>query len=90
MAPPRLRVRVKAALLVLSLGALLAFAAIGAVQAFSAVGAAMSMHAWIALALCTLFSIGLGAGLMMLSFHSARRGYDARAHGADRAADEAD
>lgn len=80
----------KTTLLVLSLGALLAFAAIGAMQAFNAFGAAMSVHAWIALALCTLLSIGLGAGLMMLSFHSARRGYDARAHDAGRAADEAD
>jgi len=38
----------------------------------------MSIHGWIALMLCTLFTLGLGGGLMALVFHSANKGYDDR------------
>jgi len=36
------------------------------------------VHGWIALILCTIFSLGLGGGLMALVFHSAHKGYDDR------------
>lgn len=41
----------------------------------------MSIHGWIALGLGVVVSLALGIGLMMLSYHSHRRGYDDDAHG---------
>jgi hypothetical protein len=35
-----------------------------------------SIHMWIALGLGVTISFGLGAGLMALSFHSSKHGYD--------------
>lgn len=35
-----------------------------------------SIHMWIALALGVTISVALGAGLMALSFHSSKHGYD--------------
>lgn len=39
-------------------------------------GLGISVHGYIAIALGTTFTLALGVGLMWLSFHSARRGYD--------------
>ena len=41
-------------------------------------------HGWIALGLGAVLTFAVGAGLMALMFFSARRGYDERAHRADR------
>ena len=41
-------------------------------------------HGWIALGLGAALTFLVGAGLMALMFFSARRGYDERAHQADR------
>jgi hypothetical protein len=41
-------------------------------------------HGWIALGLGAVLTILVGAGLMALMFFSARRGYDDRAHEAER------
>ena len=42
------------------------------------------MHGWIALGLGAVLTFLVGAGLMALMFFSERRGYDERAHEADR------
>lgn len=39
---------------------------------------AMSLNGWIALGLGTVFSLGLGVGLMALMFYSSRKGFDDR------------
>jgi hypothetical protein len=44
----------------------------------------IGVHGLIALGLGAVLTFGLGAGLMALMFFSARRGYDERAHEADR------
>jgi hypothetical protein len=44
----------------------------------------IGVHGLIALGLGALFTFALGAGLMLLMFFSERRGYDDRAHEADR------
>ncbi len=44
-------------------------------------GVEMSIHGWIALGLGAVISLLLGGGLMALSFHSARAGFDDRAGG---------
>jgi hypothetical protein len=44
----------------------------------------IGVHGLIALALGAVLTFALGAGLMALMFFSARRGYDERAHEADR------
>lgn len=67
----------KAFLLVVSLGSLLAVVMFGVLTEWDA--SAMSIHGWIALALGTLLSLLVGGGLMALVFHSARHGYDDRA-----------
>lgn len=72
----------KTFLLIISLGAMLAAALVWTLRGFDP--SAMSIHGWIALGLGTFFSIVLGAGLMMLVFHSARHGYDDRADTRDR------
>lgn len=36
----------------------------------------LGFHGWLALGLGVVLSLALGIGLMMLVFHSARRGYD--------------
>lgn len=66
----------KAFLLVMVLGGLLAFVMFGVLTGWDA--SAMSIHGWIALSLGTLISLALGGGLMALVFHSARKGYDDR------------
>ena len=44
----------------------------------------IGIHGWIAIGLGAVMTFLLGAGLMALMFFSARRGYDDRAHEADR------
>jgi hypothetical protein len=66
----------KTFLLILVLGGILAAATLGAVAHFH--GENISVHGWIALGLGTGLSILVGGGLMALSFHSARAGYDDR------------
>lgn len=66
----------KVFLLTMSLGAILAIVMFGALTGWD--GSAMSIHGWIALALGTIVSLALGAGLMALVFHSAHKGYDDR------------
>ncbi len=69
----------KAFLLTVSLGGILAAVMFGALTNWDA--SAMSIHGWIALGLGTLLSLALGGGLMALVFHSARKGYDDRIEG---------
>ncbi|MGE0046076.1 MAG: hypothetical protein AB7J28_01250 [Hyphomonadaceae bacterium] len=68
----------KALLLLLALGAILVATLLGVWPAFERYASEITMHGWIALALGTVLSLGLGAGLMALSFYSARRGFDDR------------
>ena len=73
-----------AAVVLLLIGALLACAG-AAYWAWREVGAVeIGMHGWIALGLGAALTFLVGAGLMALMFFSARRGYDERAHEADR------
>ncbi|MGE0596372.1 MAG: hypothetical protein AB7P07_08400 [Hyphomonadaceae bacterium] len=67
----------KAFLLILSLGSILAVVLFGTLTGWDA--SAMSLHGWIALSLGTVLSLVVGGGLMALVFHSARHGYDERA-----------
>jgi uncharacterized membrane protein len=39
----------------------------------------ISLHGWIAMGIGILFSLGIGGGLMWLSFYSSRHGFDDRA-----------
>ncbi|OQW63210.1 MAG: hypothetical protein A4S17_07645 [Proteobacteria bacterium HN_bin10] len=66
----------KAFLLVLALGGILAVAAFGVMSNWDA--SYMSVHGWIALGLGTFLSLAVGGGLMALVFYSARKGYDDR------------
>ncbi len=69
----------KTVLLILALGAMLIASVWQLGPIFSTYAHEMSVHGWIALAAGTILSLGLGGGLMALSFFSARRGYDERA-----------
>ena len=61
---------------------MLAVAALGTLAVWRELdGIAMEPAGWIALGLGVFFSLLVGGGLMMLVFHSSRRGHDARAHG---------
>jgi hypothetical protein len=66
----------KAFLLILVLGSILAVVLFGTLTGWDA--SAMSIHGWIALGLGTFFSLLVGGGLMSLVFYSARKGYDDR------------
>jgi NADH:ubiquinone oxidoreductase subunit 5 (subunit L)/multisubunit Na+/H+ antiporter MnhA subunit len=64
---------------------LLILAALTGFWAWQQIGAVeIGMHGWIALGLGAVLTFAVGAGLMALMFFSARRGYDERAHRADR------
>ena len=66
------------------MGLLLACAAAG-YWAWQEIGdVEIGLHGWIALGLGAGLTFLVGAGLMALMFFSARRGYDERAHEADR------
>ena len=67
----------RALLLVLILGGLLAAATVGAVVAWQRWGDAdLSLHGWLALGFGIIVSLALGIGLMSLTFLSSRRGHD--------------
>jgi hypothetical protein len=66
----------KAFLLTISLGGILAAVMFGVLSDWDA--SAMSVHGWIALSAGTLLSLVVGGGLMALVFHSAHKGYDDR------------
>ncbi|MGE3303032.1 MAG: hypothetical protein AB7M12_07935 [Hyphomonadaceae bacterium] len=66
----------KTILLILSLGGLLIASLWGVGSFFAAYGHEVSVIGWVAIIAGTLVSVGLGAGLMALSFYSAHRGYD--------------
>ena len=66
----------KVFLLTLSLGGILALVMFGFLTDWDP--SSMSLHGWIALILCTIFTLGIGGGLMALVFHSAHKGYDDR------------
>ena len=64
---------------------LLILAAVTGLWAWREIGdVEIGMHGWIALGLGAGLTFLVGAGLMALMFFSARRGYDERAHEADR------
>jgi hypothetical protein len=67
---------VKVFLLTLSLGGILALVMFGFLSDWDP--SYMSLNGWIALILCTIFTLGVGGGLMALVFHSAHKGYDDR------------
>lgn len=67
----------RALLLILALGGLLAAAVVGAAAAWSRWGdAELSLHGWLALGFGIVVSLALGIGLMSLVFLSSRRGHD--------------
>jgi hypothetical protein len=75
----------RSAIIVLTLVGLLLVCAGLAYWAWRELGdVEIGMHGWIALGLGAAFTFLVGAGLMALMFFSARRGYDERAHEADR------
>jgi hypothetical protein len=66
---------------VVLLGVILAAIAAAVVGYFvwdNAADETVSIHAYIALALGVVLTLGLGGGLMALVFYSARQGYDER------------
>ena len=66
-------------LISLAFVAVLALAMIGSYLVWQEMGQiALGFHGWLAVILGSLGSIGLGAGLMWLSFYSSRQGYDER------------
>ena len=75
----------RSALTVAVLLGLLAASAGVAFWVWQEIGAVeIGMHGLIAIGLGAVFTFALGAGLMLLMFFSERRGYDDRAHEADR------
>jgi NADH:ubiquinone oxidoreductase subunit 5 (subunit L)/multisubunit Na+/H+ antiporter MnhA subunit len=77
--------RVRSAFTLIILLGLLILAAITGFWAWQEVGEVdIGTHGWIAIGLGAAFTFLVGAGLMALMFFSARRGYDERAHEADR------
>ena len=75
----------RSAIVVLVLVGALLVSAATAYWAWREVGEVeIGTHGWIALGLGAVLTFLVGAGLMALMFFSARRGYDERAHEADR------
>lgn len=67
----------KAWLLIAVLFVILAASIVGAVVMWTQFSdVEMSVHGYIAMTLGIVFTVGLGAGLMALTFFSAKRGYD--------------
>jgi hypothetical protein len=76
---------VRSAFTLIVLFGLLILAAVTGLWAWREIGSVeIGMHGWIALGLGAGLTFLVGAGLMALMFFSARRGYDERAHEADR------
>jgi hypothetical protein len=77
--------RVRSAFALVVLLGLLILAALVGFWAWREIGSVeIGTHGWIALGLGAVLTFVVGAGLMALMFFSARRGYDERAHQADR------
>jgi hypothetical protein len=70
--------------LAISLGAMLIAALVGAGLLWQASGVDIGVFGWSVIGGGAVITIALGAGLMWLSFHSARAGFDAAAHDASR------
>jgi hypothetical protein len=69
--------------LFLRIGALIfsiALVAWGASRFWKGLDWTLSAHGWAALILGGLLTLGLSVGLFLLTFHSARHGYDEAAH----------
>jgi NADH:ubiquinone oxidoreductase subunit 5 (subunit L)/multisubunit Na+/H+ antiporter MnhA subunit len=76
---------VRSAFTVIVLLGLLILAAAAGWWAWHTIGdVEIGVHGWIALGLGAVLTFVVGAGLMALMFFSERRGYDERAHEADR------
>jgi NADH:ubiquinone oxidoreductase subunit 5 (subunit L)/multisubunit Na+/H+ antiporter MnhA subunit len=76
---------VRSAFTLIVLLGLLILAVLTGFWAWQQIGAVeIGTHGWIALGLGAVLTFAVGAGLMALMFFSARRGYDERAHQADR------
>jgi NADH:ubiquinone oxidoreductase subunit 5 (subunit L)/multisubunit Na+/H+ antiporter MnhA subunit len=76
---------VRSAFTLIVLLGLLVLAALTGFWAWQEVGQVeIGWHGWVALGLGAALTFLVGAGLMALMFFSARRGYDERAHEADR------
>lgn len=69
---------VKTAALVAALGAFLIAAVAAVIVAWSSADVEISLFGWFVIGLGAFVSVLLGAGLMALSFFSARRGFDDR------------
>jgi hypothetical protein len=69
---------VKTAALVAALGAILIASVVALVTAWSSAGVDISLFGWVVIGIGATVSVALGAGLMALSFFSARRGFDDR------------
>jgi NADH:ubiquinone oxidoreductase subunit 5 (subunit L)/multisubunit Na+/H+ antiporter MnhA subunit len=77
--------RVRSAFTLIVLLGLLILAIVTGFWAWQQIGTVeIGTHGWIALGLGAVLTFAVGAGLMALMFFSARRGYDERAHHADR------
>lgn len=72
----------KVAALVAALVALLGAAVWAASQLWAQLGVDIGLFGWAVIGAGGVLTIALGVGLMALSFHSARGGYDQRAHDA--------
>jgi hypothetical protein len=72
---------VKTAALVAALGAILIASVVALVTAWSSAGVEISLFGWVVIGIGAVVSVALGAGLMALSFFSARRGFDDRMDG---------
>jgi hypothetical protein len=78
-----LRSQMKTAALIVVLAGLLAGVAWWAVSSVTAVGGfQMPLIGWLAMIIGVLVAVAIGVGLMALSFHSHRRGYDGPASAA--------
>lgn len=71
----------KTAALVAVLGAILIGAVLALVHAWTSAQVPVSLFGWVVIGIGAVLSILLGAGLMALSFYSARRGFDDRIDG---------
>lgn len=68
----------KTAVLVAALGAILIGAVAAIVMAWRSAPVEIGVFGWLVIGIGAVLSVILGGGLMVLSFFSARRGYDDR------------
>lgn len=74
----------KTAALIAVLGAILIGAVFAIVTAWTRANVEISLFGWIVIGIGAVVSVVLGAGLMALSFFSARRGFDDRIDHSER------